>query len=189
MREEEILRKGKIKVFKTLDHRPIGTLAVRSIKRQGLSALIIDGTARIDPYWMIKVSKREGLQSDEILKNVIIGRGFTAYQIKDMVMKAPDILKSREVCFLGLVGLSERFSDDDIKEEEGRWTLMKCVKLIKKMIEDHELYSAAADTRPLIFKEKLGLEDIEENERESDIKNHILEGRSHDERMDTGYIS
>lgn len=186
MRAKGILRKGKIKVFKTLDHRPIGTLAVRSIKKEGHSALIIDGTARIDPYWMMKVSKKEGLQSEKILKTVIIGRGFTAYQMEDMIMKVSDMLESKDICFLGLIGLSERFSDDDIEEEEGRWNMMKCVRHIKKMTENHQLYSAAADTRPYIFKEKTGLEDIEEG---LGIQNRELKERTDYERMDTGHIS
>lgn len=150
------MKKGRISAFRTSDHRPVTAEAVRAVGEDGSKALVIDGTASIDPYWMVRVCKKERLDERKVLKNIIINRAFTAYQVESIVDRTDEMLKSDpSIRFLGLIGLSRRFLDDDIPDEEGRCLRSQCIKTIKDMVEEHELDMAVADREPEVFLKRL----------------------------------
>ncbi|MFP4050976.1 MAG: hypothetical protein ACLFVB_04470 [Thermoplasmata archaeon] len=162
------LTPGKIRVFATSNHQPISSFAVKIVGELGGSALIIDGTARINPYWIVRICKEYGYDIDRVLENIIIARGFTAYQLKDMVSKIEDIVKNKsDLHFLGLIDISSRFKDDDIKKEEGIWLRSKSIKKIKKIVKIYDLYAAVADPIPEVFRKR------SENDIKSDMSKNI----------------
>ncbi|MFO7792775.1 MAG: hypothetical protein R6W73_07340 [Candidatus Saliniplasma sp.] len=156
MKPEAFIEKGKIKTFRTRNHRFISSLAVKIVNGSEKRALIIDGSAKIDPYWIIRVCKELDLEEDEILTKILLCRGFTAYQLKDMVDKAAEIVNSDDsIIFIGLVDLSSRFLED-LKEEEGTWLRARCIRRLRKLVLDRNIYCAVADPYVEIFTKNSG---------------------------------
>ncbi|MFW6037994.1 MAG: hypothetical protein ACOC89_00460 [Candidatus Saliniplasma sp.] len=149
---ESFMEKGKIKTFRTSDHRFISTIAVKMVKDSDKKALIIDGSARIDPYWMVRICKKLGLNEEKVLTRIILCRGFTAYQLRDMVDKAEEIVRQDDnIVFLGLIDLSSRFLED-LNSEEGTWLRAKCIRKLKSIVEEQDIYCAVADPYVEVFK-------------------------------------
>ncbi len=149
------LTNGEIRVFETSNYQPVSVLAVKVISELESKALIIDGTARINPYWIVRVCKEYGYDIDTVLENIIIARGFTAYQLKDMIGRIEDIVRNtNNLRFIGLIDFSSRFKDDDLEEEEGIWLRSKAVKEIKRVVKIYNLYAAVADPSPEIFRKR-----------------------------------
>jgi len=149
------LKSGKIRVFATSNYQPISALAVKVIGESGAKGLIIDGTARINPYWIVRICKEYGYDIDTVLKKIIIARGFTAYQLKDMIAKIEGIIKNTpDLRFLGLIDFSSRFKDDDLETEEGIWLRSKAVKKIQRIVKVYDLYAAIADPNPEVFRKR-----------------------------------
>ncbi len=156
MKLDPFIEKGEIKTFQTRNHRFISTLAVEVVSGSDKRALIIDGSAKIDPYWMVRICKKLGLEEDEILTKILLCRGFTAYQLRDMVDKAEEIVNNDDsIIFLGLIDLSSRFLED-LDGEEGTWLRARCVKKLRKLVLNRDIYCAVADPYVEIFESKLG---------------------------------
>lgn len=155
------LTAGEIRTFGTSNHQPISALAVRVIGELDAKALMIDGTARINPYWIVRTCKEYGYDIDTVLENMIIARGFTAYQLKDMIGKIEEIIRSTpDLRLLGLIDFSSRFKDDDFEREEGIWLRSKAIKKIQRMVKVYDLYGAVADPNPEVFRKRSeGLEE------------------------------
>jgi len=163
------LTTGKIRVFETTNYQPVSVLAVKVISELESKALIIDGTARINPYWIVRVCKEYGYDIDTVLENIIIARGFTAYQLKDMIGRIEDIvINTNNLRFVGIIDFSSRFKDDDLEEEEGIWLRSKAVKEIKRVVKIYNLYAAVADSSPEIFRKRS--EDILEKKTSKNIQ-------------------
>lgn len=155
MDDEIPLKPGKIRVFATSNYQPISSLAVKVIGESGAKALIIDGTTRINPYWIVRICKEYGYDIDIVLERIIIARGFTAYQLKDMIGKIEDIIKNTpDLRFLGLIDFSSRFKDDDLETEEGIWLRSKALKEIQRVVKVYDLYTAVADPNPNVFRKR-----------------------------------
>ncbi len=151
------LNLGDIRVFRTRKHHPVSTLAVRLAGETSFGAVIVDGTATVDPYWMVRVCKQHGFNEKDVLKKVRMARGFTAYQMKDLLCKAENILRENaDLRFLGVIGLSERFADDDLGIEEGIWLRSQTVEHIRRLVGEYRLYCAVADIEPKIFTKRCG---------------------------------
>ncbi|MFW6375588.1 MAG: hypothetical protein ACOCZJ_00325 [Thermoplasmatota archaeon] len=149
------LTAGKIRAFATSNHQPISALAVKVIGELDVKALIIDGTARVNPYWIVRVCKEYGYDIDTVLENIIIARGFTAYQLKDMIGKVEEIVRgTHDLRFLGLIDFSSRFKDEDLKREEGIWLRSKSIKKIQRVVDMYDLFGAVADPNPNIFRKR-----------------------------------
>ncbi len=149
---ESSIEKGKVKTFRTSDHRFVSSLAVQIVGGSNKKALIIDASAEIDPYWMVKVCKKYGLDEDRVLNSIILGRGFTAYQLKDMVDKAEEIVYNDDnIIFVGLIDLSSRFLEE-LEGEEATWLRARCIKRLKHFVSDRQIYCAVADPYIEIFK-------------------------------------
>ncbi|MGM0510766.1 MAG: hypothetical protein ACQESD_06530, partial [Thermoplasmatota archaeon] len=149
-----------IRCFRTAKHHPVTTLAVRTVGEEGERAVIIDGSARIDPYWMVRVCKRYGYGEKDVLGRITVGRGFTVYQLIQMV---DDLQKEVDedgeedgVIFLGLVAFTSRFSDDDIDQEEALWLRSRYIKKIRRLVEEQEIYCACTDENPEMFTKRHG---------------------------------
>ncbi len=148
---------GDIRVFRTRRHHPVSTLAVRLAGETPFGAVIVDGTATVDPYWMVRVCKKHGFNEKVVLEKVRIARGFTAYQMKDLICKADKIIKENtDIRFLGVIGLSERFADDDLGIEEGIWLRSQTVEHIRLLVGECRLYCTVADTEPNLFTKRYG---------------------------------
>ncbi len=150
------LKKGEIRVFRTRKHHPVTALAVALIGKSESRAVIVDGSATIDPYWMVRVCKQHGFDEKKVLKNIHVARGFTAYQLKDLMIKAEEMVKDSDISFLGVIALSQRFSDDDVADEEGIWLRSQTVECMRRTVERYGIYCAAADTRPEIYAKRCG---------------------------------
>ncbi|MFW5907578.1 MAG: hypothetical protein ACOCTR_04365 [Candidatus Natronoplasma sp.] len=145
------LSKGNIKVLKGRTHEPVSSTAVLIAGETGKRSLILDGSRTVDPYFMVRQIKKLDLTVDEILERIMVGRAFTAYQLQDLVNKAERRL-SRDFAFLGTIGITARFEDDELSGEEGRWLRAKVSRKVKELVEKNSLYGVAVDTDPKIFK-------------------------------------
>ena len=151
------LDKGDIRVFRTRKHHPVSALAVLLVGRTGSKAVIVDGSATINPYWMVRVCKQHGFEEKEVLKNILIARGFTAYQLKELVTKAGRMISERDdFSFLGLIALSQLFDDDDVNGEEGIWLRSQTTACIKRTVKERNIFCAAADMKPEIYNKRRG---------------------------------
>ncbi len=154
------LERGDIRCFRTPNHKPVTTLAVRTVGEENGRAVIIDGSARIDPYWMVRVCKKHGYGEKDILGRITVGRGFTVYQLTQMVdeleKKVDEDDEEDKVIFLGLVAFTSRFSDDDMDQEEALWLRSRYIKKIRRLVEEHELYCVCADEKPELFAKRHG---------------------------------
>jgi len=157
------LEKGNIGCFRTPKHHPVTALAVRTVGEEGGRAVIIDGSARIDPYWMVRVCKRYGYGEKDILRRITVGRGFTVYQLIQMVdefekgvEESDEDSEEDEIIFLGLVAFTSRFSDDDIDQEEALWLRSRYIKKIRRLVKEHDIYCACADENPEMFAKRHG---------------------------------
>lgn len=152
MDNEHPLKKGEIITFRTGRHHPVSTLVVRYTGSSTHKALIIDGSATVDPYWMVRVCKKHGFNERSVINRIFIARGFTAYQVKELVSKASVMLHDdRDIKMLGGIAISERFADDDVKYEEGTWLRSQTVKCIRQVVKECDIYCAVADVMPEIY--------------------------------------
>lgn len=157
MSAEYPLHRGEIRAFRTTKHQIVTALAVRCIGENGGRALVIDGSARIDPYWMVRICKKYGYDEEEILKRTIVGRGFTAYQLENMVKDVRDIVETGgDISFLGLIDFSSRFQDDDMNDDEGVWLCSAGIKELKRTVDEFSLYCVVADRKPELFSDHRG---------------------------------
>jgi len=154
MKAEQNLEKGRLKIIKGSDHRPVSSLAVQIVASRKKKALIMDGSQTVNPYFIVRECKREGLDEKEILKKIMIARAFTAYQYRDLVEKAENELKDTEVIFLGAVALSPLFEDEEMSQEEGRWLRSRLIKRLKKLVDEEELYGVIVDLEVEIFQKR-----------------------------------
>ncbi len=147
------LSKGNIKVLNGRTHEAVSSAAVLVTGETGKRSLILDGSRTVDPYFMVRQIKKIGQSVDRVLGKITIARAFTAYQLKDLVDKAERRLSENEdFALLGTIGVSARFEDDELSDEEGRWLRSKVSRKIKKLVEEESLYGIAVDTDPGIFK-------------------------------------
>ncbi len=168
MELKDSLKQGRITAYKGTRHHLVTTSAVRFVGKNDSGALIIDGSASIDPYWMVRVCKRCGFDEKEVLKEISLARGFTAYQLRDLVQKIEDLMEEKNIRFLGLVDMSNRFRDD-IDDEEGLWLRSKTVRTVKEIVQECGLYSLAVDRDPHIFRQHGG-------ERHGEERPHVPAG-------------
>ncbi len=149
---EKFIEKGEVKTFRTTDHRFVSSLAVQIVGRSDKKALIIDGSAKIDPYWMVKVCKKHNIDESKVMNRIILGRGFTAYQLKDMVEQAGKMVHDDDsIIFVGLIDLSSRFLED-LEGEEGTWLRGNCIRKLKRFVSEGDIYCVVADPFVDIFK-------------------------------------
>ncbi len=139
------LEPGKIRIFRSPSHRPVSTLAVRTLGLHEGRALILDGKAILNPYWMVRVCKKLDLDEKNVLERIKGARAFTAYQVKDILLNAERSILDEDFIFLGAVGLTDRFHDKELTLEEGRWLLADCRQRFRDMVVENQLYSAVAD--------------------------------------------
>lgn len=156
METEFPLQKGKIRVFNTSSHKPITALAVRVLEERDSKAIILDASARIDPYWIVRICKKHQCDKQDILQRMIVARGFTAYQLVGLVEKVEQLVKNENVIFLGIINLGRRFLDDDLENEEGIFLRSNCIDKIKQIVKDNSLYCVIGDEDTRIFDERNG---------------------------------
>lgn len=150
--EKECLEKGDLKLVEGKTHEPISSLAVRCVGSKNISAVILDGSSTVNPYFMVRKCKKRGFKIENVLNQVYIARAFTAYQFKDLVQKTKNKIRAEnEVGFLGVVSISPLFEDDELEEEEGRWIRSKLIREIKKIVKKENIYSALVDPEAETF--------------------------------------
>lgn len=140
MKTENTLQKGKIRVFNTSNPKPITALAVQVLGEENSKAIILDASTRINPYWIVRICKKHKVNKRDILQRMIVARGFTAYQLVDLIKKVEKLVKNEDVIFLGIIGLERQFLDDDLENEEGNFLRSNCIDKIKKIIRDNHIY-------------------------------------------------
>ncbi|MFW6041163.1 MAG: hypothetical protein ACOC85_04945 [Thermoplasmatota archaeon] len=151
MNNEFSLQKGKIRVLKTNSPKPVVAFAVRVLMENGSKAVILDASARINPYWVVRICKRLRCDKRDILDRIMVSRGFTAYQILGLVEDVEQLIQNQDIIFLGIVNLGGRFLDDDINKEEGNFLRSECVKKIKEIVKEKGLYCVIGDGDPKGF--------------------------------------
>ncbi len=139
MTEDTELHKGKLTVLST-DVRMMD-LAVKSVVDTKKKAIILDGCSKLNPYLAAKICKIYGFDEKIVLERIIGARGFTAYQLYELIGKLDEELLGDEYTYLGVTGIDERFSDEELDPDEGRWLRSRCMKKLKMLVEEHELYS------------------------------------------------
>lgn len=162
MEESEKIERGNIELIEGRGHEPVTSIAVKVVGSVGGSALILDGSSTVNPYYMVNECKKRGYDEKIILRKIKVSRAFTAYQFKDLVSKAREKLENRDdVNFLGVISMSPLFEDDELSDVEGRWMRSKLVKKIKKSIEKRELFGAVSDPNIEIFKKRRSQEEVD----------------------------
>ncbi|GEM_PF-2196577 len=154
MEAEQNLEKGRLKMIEGSDHRPVSSLAVQIVASRKKKALIMDGSRTVNPYFIVRECKQEGLDEKEILRKIMIARAFTAYQYEDLVEKAESKLRDTEVIFLGAVAISPLFEDEEMGQEEGRWLRSRLIKRIKKLVDEEGLYGVIVDPEVEVFEKR-----------------------------------
>lgn len=117
-------------------------LAVRSVVETKKKAVIVDGLSKLDPYLAVRVCKMYGLNEREILDSIKGARGFTAYQICELLDRLDREFAGEDYSYLGVTGFDQRFSDGEMRGEEGRWLRIRYMRKMEDMVERHRIYSA-----------------------------------------------
>lgn len=169
MEAEQDLEKGRLKMIKGLDHRPVSSLAVQVVASERKKAFIMDGSRTVNPYFIVRECKREGLNEKEILRRIMMARTFTAYQYIDLLEKAKEELKDRKTIFLGAVAPSPLFEDEEMSQEEGRWLRSRSIKMIKKLVKEEGLYGVIVDPEAELLQKRRSFQ----LNRESDGKKYM----------------
>ncbi len=155
MKEVKEIERGSMELIEEEDHRPVTLLAVEVVGSIGGSAIILDGSTNVDPYYMVKECKKRGYDEKSVLRHILVSRAFTAYQFKDLVTKARVKLREKEdINFLGIVSMSPLFEEDELGDIEGKWIRSMLIKRIKKSVERNDLFAAIADPNADIFRKR-----------------------------------
>ncbi len=127
-----------------LDQRLLTELAVKTVASTGKKALILDGSSRLNPYHAVRACKRYGIDEKRTLKMIMGARGFTAYQMCELIEMLKDELIGGDYSYLGISGLYDRFLDPELEPEEGRWLLQRNLRKLKLLVKEYELYSVVS---------------------------------------------
>ncbi len=140
--------RGEIQFLHTVDYRAVLERAIEviGVLEEGTRAFMIDATASLDPYWIVRRSKRmDPVNYEQMLDRIFIVRTFTAYQFDEIVKRLDEELDEENFSFLGIIDLSGRFLEEEMDDEEGRWLRSRCLKKIKRVTEERELYCFIGD--------------------------------------------
>ncbi len=139
MKGDTELNKGKLTVLS--NHALMMDLAVRSVKDTKKKAIILDGCSKLNPYLVTKICKIYGFDENIVLERIIGARGFTAYQLYELIGKLDEELLGDQYSYLGVTGVDERFSDDELDPDEARWLRSRCMRKLKELVKEYDIYS------------------------------------------------
>lgn len=107
-------------------------LLVVNAARKELTAYYIDGGHRADPFAMARILRMQRIDPRGTLRNVMIARAFTAYQMDSLINEklteeadAPPLLM--------ISSIDSLFSDPEVEPEVARGMLNNCMEVLKSM--------------------------------------------------------
>ena len=124
----------------------IQRLIIGAISEAGATVVFVDGCNRMDPYGLVRLCKRFGIDPREALSRIVVARAFTAYQMSSIIEEklAEKVPGSR---LLIVSGIQYLYQDMDVGDKEARVLLARANRLINDLARDHFPVTVVTDIR------------------------------------------
>lgn len=100
-------------------------------------AIYIDGGNTFDPYSVSAIARDHGLEPKSVLKNILVSRAFTAYQLTALIFeKLEDALKLSRSKLAIVSDITGLFLDRDVPKKEGRDIFVKTAAYLSKLASE-----------------------------------------------------
>ncbi len=119
----------------------LGLLCVRSILEFDDDVIFVDGGNSINPYTIVKLSKRTKISENYVLSKIKVCRAFTAYQLSTILDNLGNAVVEYNPSLLIVSCISDLFLDKDIKRNEAEVLLKRGLWNIKSLTRKYNLIS------------------------------------------------
>ncbi len=100
-------------------------------------AIYVDGGNTFDPYSVSAIARDHGLEPKSVLKDILVSRAFTAYQLTALIFeKLEDALKRSRSKLAIVSDITGLFLDRDVPKKEGRDLFMKTAAYLSKLASE-----------------------------------------------------
>jgi len=111
------------------------SLCVNAVSSTGEEVVWIDGGNSVNPYAMVCLCKRFGLEVNEVLGRVNIARAFTAYQMTSLVVERLEEQVKETGCGTVIIScFPDLFLDRDIWWSESLHMMRGCLSTIRNLV-------------------------------------------------------
>lgn len=124
---------GNWRIYPSLTHAVQAGLEFVAARPADKRVLWVDGANRFDPYVILKLTKNP-VQTKQILQRVFISRPFTIHQLRRLL--DTDLLEAarrQNSATVMIVGASAMFLDENVDENERKYTWKKIVDQIDRL--------------------------------------------------------
>ena len=102
---------------------------IRTLFLEKRKIVVVDAANRFDPYFISKISINSGISPYIILKNIIIARTFTPFQLLKLLEKVKSYSENPFVC----LGFNNLFEDENISSIHAWRVFKKCVSIVRNI--------------------------------------------------------
>jgi hypothetical protein len=119
----------------------LAIVSVKAVDTFSQPILYIDGGNSINLYQIINVSKRNHLALNHILKQILVARAFTTYQLDTLIKTLDKKIKDHSPSALIVPCITSLLLDKNIKKKEGETLLKWWLQEITQVTLEYNLIS------------------------------------------------
>jgi hypothetical protein len=98
---------------------------------QGKQVLCIDGGNRFDPLLIARFARKRNLNSSEFGQNIRIARAFTCFQLTELLVRLPRLLKTFPAQLVIVTAFPDLYFDEDMREREALTSFQRALRALK----------------------------------------------------------
>ncbi|MFQ5815487.1 MAG: hypothetical protein ACE5G7_03210 [Candidatus Hydrothermarchaeaceae archaeon] len=118
-------------------HRHLEALIYNSMIRNSLlhdkKAVYVDCGNTLDPYAIARLCREMGADATKVLKNILISRPFTAYQLSGLLEERLNGALEEEPVLVVFSNLLSLFEGDDVEDRDAEVILGRVIREMKEM--------------------------------------------------------
>jgi hypothetical protein len=80
--------------------------------------LCLDGANRFDPLLIARLARQRGREPSEFNQHIRVGRGFTCFQLSELLARVPRFRQGAPANVLIVTGLPDLYFDEDVRERD-----------------------------------------------------------------------
>jgi len=93
----------------------------------GKRALYLDGANQFDPLLFSRMARERGRTPSDFNRSIRVARAFTCFQLTELLVRAPKLLKTFPADVVILTALPELYFDEDVREADALASFRKAL--------------------------------------------------------------
>jgi hypothetical protein len=98
---------------------------------QGECVLCLDGANKFDPLLIARFARRRNECSSDLGRNIRIARAFTCFQLTELLVRLPRLLRSFSAQMVIVTALPDLYFDEDVREREAITSFQRGLRALK----------------------------------------------------------